>query len=310
LKDQIRIKAGASVANVSCGFDCLGYAIADPNDIVTIKKSDSPEISISIAGYGKEVIPTLAENNTAGLAVKSLLTALDIQTGFSIHIEKGIPPGSGMGSSAASATAAVEGINQILGLPLKQEDLLVHAMAGEVASAGVFHGDNVAPSLLGGMTLIRSSEPLDILQIPVPENLWSTVIQVDYTVNTKDAREMLPRSVALKSAINQAGNLAGFTLGMVNSDFDLISRSMEDLFAEPVRQELIPGYKCVKSSAMENGAIGCGISGSGPAMFAFSKSQKDAETIGNSMVDAFHNVGLISRSYVSLIDQSGPEILD
>ena len=298
------------MANVSCGFDCLGYAIADPNDIVTIKKSDNPEISISIAGYGKEVIPTLAENNTAGLAVKSLLTALDIQTGFSIHIEKGIPPGSGMGSSAASATAAVEGINQILGLPLKQEDLLVHAMAGEVASAGVFHGDNVAPSLLGGMTLIRSSEPLDILQIPVPEDLWSTVIQVDYTVNTKDAREMLPRSVALKSAINQAGNLAGFTLGMVNSDFDLISRSMEDLFAEPVRQELIPGYKRVKSSAMENGAIGCGISGSGPAMFAFSKSQKDAETIGNSMVDAFHNAGLISRSYISLIHLSGPEILD
>ena len=310
MKDQIRIKAGASVANVSCGFDCLGYAIADPNDIVTIKKSDNPEISISIAGYGKEVIPTLAENNTAGLAVKSLLTALDIQTGFSIHIEKGIPPGSGMGSSAASATAAVEGINQILGLPLKQEDLLVHAMAGEVASAGVFHGDNVAPSLLGGMTLIRSSEPLDILQIPVPEDLWSTVIQVDYTVNTKDAREMLPRSVALKSAINQAGNLAGFTLGMVNSDFDLISRSMEDLFAEPVRQELIPGYKRVKSSAMENGAIGCGISGSGPAMFAFSKSPKDAETIGNSMVDAFHNAGLISRSYISLIHLSGPEILD
>ena len=298
------------MANVSCGFDCLGYAIADPNDIVTIKKSDNPEISISIAGYGKEVIPTLAENNTAGLAVKSLLTALDIQTGFSIHIEKGIPPGSGMGSSAASAAAAVEGINHILGLPLKREDLLIHAMAGEVASAGVFHGDNVAPSLLGGMTLIRSSEPLDILQIPVPENLWSTVIQVDYTVNTKDAREMLPRSVALKSAINQAGNLAGFTLGMVNSDFDLISRSMEDLFAEPVRQELIPGYKRVKSSAMENGAIGCGISGSGPAMFAFSKSQLDAETIGKSMVDAFHNAGLISKSYISLIHQSGPEILD
>lgn len=310
MKDSIKIKANASVANVSCGFDCLGYAIAAPSDIVKIQRTNNTDIKILLKGYGTDEIPKIPEKNTAGRAVMSMLSALDKKDGFSIQLNKGIPPGSGLGSSAASAAAAVTGVNYLLGNPFTQDELVIHAMAGEVASAGVFHADNVAPSVMGGMVLIRSYEPLDVLSISVPADLWSTVVLVDYIINTKDAREMLPRSVALKSAVDQAGNLAGFTLGMVNSDFDLISRSMEDLFAEPVRQELIPGYKGVKSAALEAGAVGCGISGSGPAMFAFSKSIDEGKKIGSAMVNAFHRAGLISEAFISQIYPKGPEILD
>lgn len=310
MSNSIKIRVTGSVANVSCGFDCLGYSIADPTDILEITQNDSGEIKISMDGIGIENIPTIPEKNTAGKAVIALLSALNLNTGFTIKIQKGIPPGSGIGSSASSAVGAVFGVNQLLGSPLNPDELLVHAMAGEAVASGGFHADNVAPTLLGGMVLIRSYEPLDIIQIPIPENLWSTVILPDYTVNTRDAREMLPNSVALKSAIDQAGNLAGFTLGFVNSDFALISRSMEDLFAEPVRQELIPGYKSVKKSALDIGAIGCGISGSGPAMFAFSKERETAENVGNEMKNAFMKAGLSSKVYISTINQNKPEILD
>jgi len=310
VRNSIKIRATGSVANVSCGFDCLGYSIENPADILEITLTDSPQIIISLEGLGIENIPTIPENNTAGKAVISLLSSLNLKTGFSIKIDKGIPPGSGIGSSASSAVGAVYGVNQLLGKPLTLNELLLHAMAGEAVASGGFHADNVAPSLLGGMVLIRSYEPLDIIQIPIPENLWSTVILPDYTVNTKNARKMLPQNVALKSAVKQAGNLAGFTLGFMNSDFDLISRSMEDLYAEPFRQELIPGYKSVKKSAMEYGAIGCGISGSGPSMFAFSKNKKTAEMIGIEMKKSFKNVELQSRIYISKINQNEPKVLD
>lgn len=310
MNNSIKIRATGSVANVSCGFDCLGYSISDPADILEITQNNSGEINISMNGIGFENIPTIPKKNTAGKAVISLLSALDLDVGFLIKIDKGIPPGSGIGSSASSAVGAVFGVNQLLGSPLNPNELLVHAMAGEAVASGGFHADNVAPSLLGGMVLIRSYEPLDIIQIPIPENLWSTVLLPDYTVNTRDAREMLPNRVSLKSAVDQAGNLAGFTLGFVNSDFALISRSMEDLFAEPVRQELIPGYKSVKKSALDIGAIGCGISGSGPAMFAFSIDQETAEDVGDVMKNAFLKAGLSSQIYISTINQNKPEILD
>lgn len=308
--DSIRIRATATVANVSCGFDCIGYAISEPADILTIEVQDKPGVDISVIGLNSDSIPTKAEQNTAGKAILSLLNVLDGELGFKVHIEKGIPPGSGIGSSAASAAAAVVGVNELLGNPLKHKDLLVHGMAGEAVASGGFHADNVAPSLFGGIILIRSYEPLDILNLPVPTNLFSTAVLPDFEVNTKDARQMLPNQVPLKSAVEQAGNLAGFTLGLHESDFDLLGRSMVDLFAEPIRADLIPGYHDVRVNALDTGAIGCGISGSGPSLFALSDSQEKSEKIGAAMVNGFKKVGLKSKAFCSPIHTLPPEILD
>jgi len=308
--NSIRIYAAGSVANVSCGFDCLGYSIENPGDIIEITQNDTGKIELSMTGIEYHKISTNPEKNTAGKAVLSLLSSLNLQHGFNIKIEKGIPPGSGIGSSASSAVGAVYGVNQLLGNPINQEELLIHAMSGEAVASGGFHADNVAPSLYGGMVLIRNYEPLDILQIPIPKKLWSTVILPEYEVNTRDAREMLPNRVSLKSAVEQAGNLSGFTLGFVNSDYGLISRSMEDHFAEPIRKELIPGFKKVKNSALDNGAIGCGISGSGPSMFAFTTNKETANKVAYEMQIAFKKSGLNSKFYVSQINQKTPQILD
>ncbi|MDP7564586.1 MAG: homoserine kinase, partial [Candidatus Marinimicrobia bacterium] len=218
-------------------------------------------------------------------------------------------PGSGLGSSAASAAAAIVGVNVLLNNPSSLKELLVHGMAGEAASAGVEHADNVAPALFGGIILIRSYNPLDILELPVPDSLFSTTVLPDFTVNTREARSILPKHVPLKTAIAQAGNLAGFTLALHNGDFDLLGRSMVDHLAEPHRAKLIPGYDHVRQSAIDTGAIGCGISGSGPSVFALSDSLEKAEKIGLAMVNAFKNSGLTSQSYCSPIHTQPPEIL-
>jgi homoserine kinase len=310
LNNSIRIRATASVANVSCGFDCIGYAISDPGDIVALKKQNKPGIEISMSGLKSEAIPLDPEKNTAGKAILSLLESLESNQGFKVHIEKGIPPGSGIGSSSASAAAAVFGANELLGKPLKNGELLIHGMAGEAVASGGFHADNIAPVLFGGIILIRSYDPLDILNLPVPENLFSTAVLPDMTINTREARQILPKEVPLSSAVEQAGNLAGFTLGLHESDFDLLGRCMVDHFAEPHRAKLIPGYENVRQSALDSGAIGCGISGSGPAVFALSDSLEKAEQIGNTMVNAFQNSGLNSTAYCSPIHTDPPEILD
>ncbi len=307
--DSIKIKGNATIANVSCGLDSIGYSISNPFDILTINIWDKSAIEISISGSKSDSIPVIPEKNTAGKAILSLLNFLGSKQGFKVHIEKGISPGSGMGSSAASAAAAVVGINELLNNPLTPEELLLHGMAGESASAGDEHADNVAPALLGGIVLIRSYNPLDILELPVPDSLFSTIVLPDLVVNTRDARNILPKNVPLKTAIAQAGNLAGFILALHNEDFDLLGRSMVDHLAEPHRAKLIPGYENVRQSAMDTGAIGCGISGSGPAVFALSDSLEKAKNIGLAMVSTFKNSGLTSQSYCSPIHTQPPEIL-
>ncbi len=308
--NSISVRATASVANVSCGFDCIGYAITEPADILTIKLKDSPGVDITLSGSKADIITTVVKYNTAGKAILSLLNSLDIDQGFNVHIEKGIPPGSGLGSSAASAAAAVVGVNKLLGKPLKLEELLLHGMAGEAVASDGFHADNIAPALFGGIILIRSYDPLDILQLPVPENLFSTAVLPDFVINTRDARNILPNRVPLKSAVEQAGNLAGFTHGLHKADFNLLGRSMVDLFAEPVRAELIPGYHIVQKASMGAGAIGCGISGSGPALFALSDSEEKAKKVGIAMVGAFKKNELNSIAYSSSIHKKSPEIMD
>jgi len=215
-KNSVRIKVPASVANVSCGFDCIGYSVEEPADFLTITKSEQAGIEIIMSGSGADTISTLSWKNTAGKGIMSLLTAVDEQQGFSVHIEKGIAPGSGLGSSAASAVGGVIGANLLLGSPLTPDELLIHCMAGEAVASGGFHADNVAPALLGGIQLIRSYDPLDIISLPVPENLFSTVVLPDLTINTKEARAIVPKHVPIKSAVEQAGSLAGFTSGFIH----------------------------------------------------------------------------------------------
>ncbi len=310
MSHSIRVKGNASVANVSCGFDCIGYAISDPGDIITLIRKDTSGVEITMSGFGSDSISCNPEKNTGGKAVLSLLDVIDSQQGFKLQIEKGIPPGSGIGSSSASAAAAVFGANELLGNPLSLNELLIHGMAGEAVASGGFHADNIAPALFGGIVLVRSYKPLDILNLPVPKSLFSTAVLPDFVVNTRDARRMLPKRVPLNSAVEQAGNLAGFTLGLHANDFELLGRSMVDLFAEPIRAELIPGYHGVRNAAIDAGAIGSGISGSGPSLFALSDSEEKAESIGKAMVKAFKKVGLKSRTFSSPIHSIPPEILD
>ena len=309
-KKSIKVQATATVANVSCGFDSIGYATSNPLDTVTITKNNKTEIEIVLYGEKSDSIPTDPEKNTAGKAVQSYLNTINHSKGCLIEIEKGIPPGSGIGSSAASAAAALVGINELMDKPLSTKELLIHGMAGEAVASGAFHADNIAPALIGGIILIRSYEPLDILNLPVPKNLYSTTVLPDFSINTKEARRMLPKRVPLKSAVAQAGNLAGFTLGLHNGDLDLLKRSMTDQFAEPVRAKLIPGYNAIQKAAIESGAIGCGISGSGPALFALCDSENRSKDVAIAMVETFKKNGLNSTAYRSPIHCFPPAIIN
>tara|TARA_Y100000590_G_scaffold254976_1_gene286271 strand:+ start:1013 stop:1948 length:936 start_codon:yes stop_codon:yes gene_type:complete len=310
LGESIKVAASGTVANVSCGFDCLGYSIEKPNDIVIIKASSKPKIKLSVKGNKSDKIPLIPEKNTAGKAIISMLNSLDIKKGFNIIINKGIPPGSGIGSSAASAAAALYGVNQLLDKPLTNKDLIIHGMVGEQVASGSFHADNIAPALLGGIVLVNSYDPLEIHKLPVPDNLISTIALPDFSINTKEARGLLPKKVPLKSAVKQASNLAAFTISLYQNDYNLMGKAMTDFFAEPVRSELIPGFKSVYNVAMHAGAIGCGISGSGPSIFALSENKDLGKKIGDLMHKEFQKNGINSITYTSKINQNSPIILD
>ena len=240
----------------------------------------------------------------------SFLNEVSEEPKYKIHIEKGIPPGSGLGSSAASAVSSVFGINALLDYPLNDHELLIHAMEGESAASGSLHADNVAPVLFGGIVLIRSYDPLDTISLPVPENLFCTAVLPDVAVNTFEARKILPENITLGSAVEQSSNLAGFIAGLYEKDYELIGKSMIDLFAEPHRSKLIPHYMKLKNSAFESGAIGCGISGSGPSIFALSKSEEIAKNIGENFCNSYNKYGINSISYHSKINLDPPKILD
>ena len=310
INKSIRVNATASVANVSCGFDCLGFSIKGPSDVIRIEEKKTAGIEIIVTGKKCNDIPLDPKNNTAGKALLSFLNEVSEEPKYKIHIEKGIPPGSGLGSSAASAVSSVFGINALLDYPLNDHELLVHAMEGESAASGSLHADNVAPALFGGIILVRSYNPLDTISLPVPKNLFCTAVLPDLAVNTNEARKILPENITLGSAVEQSSNLAGFIAGLYEEDYELIGKSMVDLFAEPHRSKLIPHYKKLKNSVLESGAIGCGISGSGPSIFALSKSEEIAKNIGENFCNSYNKYGINSISYHSKINLDPPKILD
>lgn len=305
----ICVYAPATVANVACGFDSLGFAIHSPGDIIEVSITEKPGVFIEkITGDGGK-LPKEADRNTAGVALLAYLEHLEEKRGFKINLHKKMPMGSGLGSSAASSVAALYAANLLLGKPLKKIDMLPFAMHAEASACGSPHADNVAPGLLGGMILIRSYSPLDVVYLEYPDNLFCTVLHPHIELRTEDSRRILRKQIKLEDAVIQWSNLAGLIAGLSKSDFPLISRSLNDIIFEPVRSLLIPGFDRVKSAAIASGALGCSISGSGPSVFALSTSQEEANKVGKAMKKAISELQLESDIYISSINKSGPMVI-
>ncbi|MDG5766657.1 homoserine kinase [Balneolales bacterium ANBcel1] len=306
---RIRVFAPATVANVACGFDSLGFAINQPGDIVEAELSDTPGVRIlDVTGDGGR-LPREAEKNTAGVAVIAMLEHLGSRQGVDIVLHKRMPLGSGLGSSAASSVAALFAVNMLLEEPLDRAGLLPFAIKSEELACGSPHADNVAPGLLGGFVLIRSYSPLDVIPVDFPENLYCTILHPHIELRTEDSRRILRKHIKLQDAVIQWSNLAGLIAGLSKADFPLISRSLNDIIFEPVRSLLIPGFDKVKASALDSGALGCSISGSGPSVFALSTSAEQAREVGLAMKQAFSELQLESDIYVSPVNRSGPIVL-
>ncbi|KAA0989867.1 homoserine kinase [Dyadobacter aurulentus] len=306
----VKAFAPATVANVACGFDIFGFAIKEPGDTVELRRRDEPGIVITDITGDEGRLPRNAEKNSVTGVMLHLLKHLGISDfGCEVVLHKNMPLGSGMGSSAASAVAGVVAINEMLGKPLSRQELLPFAMEGERIASGSAHADNVGPSLLGGFVVIRSYNPLDIFTIPVPDDLYCTLVHPDIEINTKDARFILRNEVSLKNTISQMGNVAGLVAGLMQADYGLISRSMVDVIIEPVRSILIPQFKEVKQAAIDNGALGCSISGSGPSIFALSRGVENAQKAGEAMKNRFAEAGIAAALHVSQINTGGAMIV-
>ena len=300
--EAIKIKSPATVANLVCGFDVLGMCLHEPYDEMEIKLIHEKKIIIGSAdGYP---LPTDPQQNTAGAPLIEMLKTIDEEIGFEVLIHKNIKPGSGLGSSAASAAGVVVAANQLLGNRFNKNELVQFAMFGEKVASGVKHADNVAPGIFGGITLIRCIFPLDIVSI-TPPPLFVTVVHPQIEVKTSDARQILRKEVLLKDAIKQWGNIAGLVAGLVQGDYDLIGRSLEDGIIEPVRSILIPGFDSIKKQCKEAGVLGGGISGSGPSLFMLSKDRSTALAAEQIMKDVYDRLGLDYHTYVTTINNQG-----
>lgn len=301
-----KVFAPATVANVACGFDILGFAIDKPGDEIIARFKDSKGLKISKITGAKGKLPYEIEKNTASFAVLKMLEHLgETDRGIELEINKKMPFGSGLGSSAASAVGGVMAVNELLGRPLTKREMLPFAVLGEQIADGAYHADNVAPSLLGGMTLIRNNEELDVHRLHVPKGLYASVIYPHIKVLTKDSRGVLSDKVSLKQTIEQTGNIAGLIVGLYNSNIELIGRSLKDVIIEPQRAGLITGFYDVKSAVMEAGALGCSISGAGPSIFALSANSLIAERVGEAMQRVFNDKRIKNQLFISQINQEG-----
>ena len=299
--------APATVANVGSGFDVLGFAVDRPGDTVEARRRAGRGVTLlEVTGDGGR-LPRDA-SNTAVVAARTLLETLGEPFGVDLVLRKGMPLASGLGSSAASAAAALLAVNRLAADPLAPEELLPCALAAERVAAGAGHADNAAPALLGGFVLIRSTAPLDLVRLPVPDGLAAALLSPDVEIPTEAARRILRKRIPLADAVSQWGNLAALVASLYAGDLALMGRSLHDLIAEPVRAVLIPGFAAVKQAALQAGAIGCSISGAGPAVFALAASLARAKTVAETMRQAFADAGLTAAAYVSEISRAGPRI--
>ena len=303
----IKIFCPATIANLNCGFDVMGLCLETIGDEMIIRKSAEKGIRITkITGAN---LPLETEKNVAGVAALALLQKVEIDFGFEIEIHKKIKAGSGIGSSSASAAGAVFGINELLGKPFTKHELVDFAMKGEVIASGSEHADNVAPCLLGGFTLVRGYNPLEVIRIDSPSELFAVVLHPHNEIKTSDARAVLHPMVSLKSSITQWGNLGGLIAGLYTNDYGLIGRSLQDVIVEPLRKGLIPNFDEVKNAALKNGALGAGISGAGPSIFALCKGQEIAEKVANAMTQSYQNTAIPFDIHISKINPEGTKVL-
>ncbi len=306
MKQEVSVFCPATVSNVGPGFDLLGFAMESPGDELIIRRNTEGKLRLEdLSGIGLPLDPAL---NIAAISAHALLEELNAEEGFDLIFKTKINPGSGIGSSAASCVAAVVGINELLGNPFTTAELLPYAMEGEQFASGSYHADNIAPALLGGFTLIRGYDPLDIKHIPYPSDLFCALVHPDLEFKTSEGRKVLPTEVPLKTAIAQAGNLAGLIAGLTTSDHGLIGRSITDLFAEPVRTKKLPEFEELKKVTIENGALGTGLSGSGPSVFSLCRGEEIAKSVAMIMEGHFSNHGIACKKYVSKVSEAGCRI--
>ena len=279
--EEIKFFSPASVANVSCGFDVLGFCLDPIGDEMVVRRTVAPGVKISkIEGQD---LPFDVKKNVAGVAAEALLKEFPVDFGFEIEIYKKIKAGSGIGSSAASAAGSVYGINELLGRPFTAHELVSFAMEGESFACGASHADNVAPVLLGGITLVRSTAPLEVIKLPSPSELTAVILHPKIELKTLHAREILKKNVSMEKAVQQWGNLGAFISALYQEDYELMSRSLKDGIVEPMRSLLIPNFENLKKASKDAGAIGFGISGSGPSVFALTQGLKTAKEVAEAL---------------------------
>lgn len=311
MKNSIKVFAPATVANVVCGYDILGFAVNAPGDEVVMQLSDNPGIEITKITGDEGKLPIDPEKNTVSVSVRHYLDSIGrSDVGVKIELHKKMPIGSGLGSSSASTVAGLFAINKLMDSALSEEQLLPFAMKGEELACGHGHADNVAPALLGGFILVRSYTPLDVIRLPIPKNLYCAIVFPDVNVPTRDARQLIRSKVLLKDAVSQWGNIAGLVSGLFMNDLSLIGRSMHDIIVEPVRSILIPDFYRLREIALENGGLSFGISGSGPSVFSFTDNEETAQKITGVLQAHLTSLNIASKTYVSAINAEGPKILD
>lgn len=306
--NEIKIFSPATVANVACGFDVLGFCLDSVGDDMIIRKTDKKGIHIThIEGFD---LPYEAELNVAGVSALAMYDAIDVDFGFEIEIYKNIKPGSGIGSSAASAVGSVFGMNELLGKPFNKSQLTEFAIKGEAIASKCEHADNLAPALFGGFTLVKSIAPVQILEMPSPDDLYATIIHPQIEIKTSESRAILPKEVPLSDAITQWANVGSLIHALHTSDYDLIQNSLHDVIVEPHRSKLIPYFNETKEAVLHAGALGCGISGSGPSIFSLSKGLETANKVKQAMETVYSKTGIAFEIHVSKINTKGVKIID
>ncbi|WP_372756663.1 homoserine kinase [Mariniflexile sp.] len=306
--NEIKIFSPATVANVACGFDVLGFCLDSVGDEMVIRKIDKKGIFITKIEGGFD-LPEETQLNVAGVSALAMYDVLMPDCGFEIEIYKKIKPGSGIGSSAASAVGSVFGMNELLGRPCTKTQLTEFAVKGEAVASKCEHADNLAPAMFGGFTLVKSMSPLEILQIPTPANLYATIIHPQIEVKTSEARAILPKEVELSNAVTQWANFGSLIHALHTSDFELMKRSLNDVIVEPFRSQLIPHYYEVKNIVLEAGALGVGISGSGPSIFSLSKGVEIANNVADAMKSIYSKTDIDFDIHVTKINTQGIKII-
>ena len=305
--EAIRIFSPATVANVGCGFDVLGFCLDKVGDEMVVKKSAQKGIIITkIEGFE---LPYDVHKNVAGVSALAMYSELDVDFGFEIEIHKKIKPGSGIGSSAASAVGSVFGMNFLLGNPFKKIELIKFAMKGEAIASKIEHADNIAPAVLGGFTLVKQSNPLEVIQLPYPDALHAVIVHPQIEIKTADSRAVLPKTIPLSDAISQWSNVGSLVHALHTSDYNLIGKSLKDVVIEPYRSKLIPKFNNLRKISLESGALGCSISGSGPSIFSLCKGLENAKKVENNQRIFMAKTDIPFETHVSIVNKKGIKIL-